>query len=63
MQTAVASRRAVVLARLDLNAVGVAYTEPATRDFGHLVPATLDLVLVVDNVALRLHVVAAFDID
>ena len=49
------------MARLDLNAVSVADTEPATRDFGHFVSATLDLVLVVDNVAFRLHVVATLN--
>src|SRR5262245_23915489 len=53
----------VVLAGSDLDAVGVADAEPALRHLGHGVAATLDLVLVVDDVPLRLQVLAAFDRD
>src|SRR5580765_378126 len=53
----------VVLAGLDLDAVGVPHAEPLLRHLRHLVAAALDLVLVVDDVALRLHVLAVLDVD
>jgi hypothetical protein len=56
-------KQSVVLPCLDLDAVGVAHPEPPTRDFGDLISATLDLVLMVDDIALGLHVLAAVNID
>src|SRR3954447_8426233 len=53
----------VVLVGRDLDAVGVPHAEPLLRHLGHLVAAALDLVLVVDDVALRLHVLALLDVD
>src|SRR5262249_770849 len=53
----------VVLLGRDLDAVGLPDAEPAFRDLGDLVAAALDLVLVVDDVALRLHVLTAVDRD
>src|SRR4051794_10196272 len=53
----------VLLAFGDLDPVGVADAEPALRYLGDVVAAPLDLVLVVDDVALRLHVLAAVDLD
>jgi hypothetical protein len=53
----------VVLSGHHLDAVGVSNPEPALRHLGDLVAAALDLVLVVDDIAFRGHVVAAFDLD
>src|SRR5262249_17784447 len=53
----------VVLARLDLDSIGVARAEPALRDLGDLLAVALDLVLVLDEVALRLQLLAALDLD
>src|SRR5262249_35594105 len=53
----------VVLVWADLDAVRVAHPEPARRHLGHLVAVALELVLVIDDVALRLEVGAALDLD
>ncbi len=53
----------VVLAGGDLDSVRVADPEPALRDLRDLVAASLDLELVVDDVALGLEVVPVLDLD
>jgi hypothetical protein len=63
MQTVTAREQRVVLPGSDLDAVGTANPEPLLRDLGDLLPVTLDLVLVVDDVALCRHVPAALDVD
>ena len=63
MHTVTARMQRVVLPGLDLDAVGVAHAEPALRHLGDRVAVALDLVLVVDDVALRLHVVPVLDVD
>src|SRR4051794_40688631 len=52
-----------VLARRDVDAVGLAHAEPLLGDLRDGVAVALDLVLVVDDVALRFHVVAVLDVD
>src|SRR5690348_9229180 len=47
----------------DLNAVGLAHAEPLLGDRRDRVTVTLDLVLVIDHVAVCLHVGAVFDVD
>jgi hypothetical protein len=42
----------------DFDTVGAPQAEPPTRNLGYLVPVALDLVFVIDDVALRLHVVS-----
>src|SRR3954469_1049610 len=46
-----------------LDPVGVTNPEPALGDLRHLVAGALDLILVVDEIALRRQVVAAVDLD
>src|SRR5205823_1174872 len=53
----------VVLAGADLDPVGVAHPEPALRDLGHLVAVPLELVFMLDDVALRLEVGATLHLD
>ena len=53
----------VVLARRDLDPVRVAHAKPALGDLADRVAVALDLVLVVDDVALRLQLAAALDLD
>src|SRR5262249_45399638 len=53
----------VVLVRRDLDTVSIPDAEPTFRHFGHLVAAPFELELVVDDVALGLHVLAAFSLD
>src|SRR4051812_4659320 len=53
----------LVLARRDLDPVGVANPEPLLRHLGHRVAVALDLVLVVDEVALGVHVMPVLDLD
>ena len=48
---------------VDLDAVGVAHAEPLLRDLGDLVAVALDLVLVIDDVAVDLQVLAVVDLD
>src|SRR4051812_3394855 len=55
--------QARVLSVLDLDAVGVSDTEPLLGDLGDLVASALDLVLMVDDVALDLQVVTVLDLD
>ena len=50
-------------ARFDLDAIGVAETEPLLRHLGDLAVVRLDLVLVVDDVAVDLQVLTAVDLD
>src|SRR3954453_3528688 len=52
-----------VLARLDVDPVGVAHSEPALRDSCDEVAVALDLVLVVDEVAFRVEVAAVLHVD
>src|SRR4029453_10390603 len=47
----------------DVDPVSVARPEPALRHLGDLLAPALDLVLVVDDVAIRLHVLATLDLD
>src|SRR5262249_17890545 len=53
----------IVLPRCDLDPICVAHPEPALRHLRDLVAVTLELVLVVDDVALRLEVSSARDVD
>src|SRR5439155_16415448 len=53
----------LVLAAPDLDPVGVAHAEPLLRDGRDDVAVALDLVLVVDEVAVRLEILAALDVD
>src|SRR3954447_19657505 len=53
----------VVLLRRDLDAVGVADAEPLLRHLRDRPAVALDLVLVVEHLALRVHVLAADDVD
>src|SRR4051812_17934525 len=52
-----------ILPLLDLDPVGVGDAEPLLRDLGDLVTVALDLVLVVDDVALHLEVLTVLDLD
>jgi hypothetical protein len=52
-----------VLALPDLDAVGVADAQPLLRHGCHDVALALDLVLVIDYVAVRLEIVAVLDVD
>ena len=63
MHTVTARRERLLVPRCDLDSVGVPDPEPALGHLRNLVAAALDLVLVVDDVPLRVHVVAAFDLD
>ena len=58
MATVMASRSSGVLPGVDLDAVGVPQPEPLLGDLGDLVAVLVDLVLVVDDVALHLQVLA-----
>src|SRR3954454_12863521 len=53
----------VVLVGLDLDPVRVAHAQPALGDLGDLLAVALDLVLVVDDVALGRQIVSALDLD
>ena len=53
----------VVLARRDFHAVRVPHPEPALRHRRDRFSVTLDLVLVVDEVALGAQLAAALDVD
>ena len=53
----------VVLARPDLDPVGVAHTEPALGDLRDRVAVALDLVLVIDDVAFRVQFAAGIEVD
>ena len=53
----------LVLAARDLDAVGVAHAEPLLGDLRDDVAVALDLVLVLDEVAAGLQVVAVLDLD
>src|SRR5207237_6860991 len=52
----------LVLTFPDLDAVGLAYPQPLLRHRRDDVPVALDLVLVVEDVALRLEVFAVLDV-
>src|SRR6266480_5485678 len=52
-----------VLTGCDLDSVGVPDPKPTLRDLGDLIALALDLVLVVDDIPLRLHVLAALNLD
>src|SRR3954470_15417204 len=52
-----------VLACRDVDAVGVAHAEPLLGNRCDRVAVALDLILVVDDVAVGLHVVAVLDVD
>ena len=54
---------AAALAVIGLTVLRVTYPEPPTRDLGDLVTVAFDLVLVIDDVPLCLHVFAAVHID
>src|SRR3954468_16888290 len=56
-------QRGIDLLAENVDAVGIAHPEPFLRDFGDLVAVLLDLVLVVDDVAVRLDVRRAVDVD
>jgi hypothetical protein len=56
MQTVIAKDEGIVLFPRDFDAVGVANAEPALRYLGDLVSVALNLVFVVNDVPLRLHV-------
>src|SRR3954469_24531736 len=53
----------VVLTWRDLDPVGVTDAEPAFRDLGDLVAVAFEAELVVEDVALRLQVGSALDLD
>src|SRR5688572_9947289 len=53
----------VVLAGRDLDAIAVADREPSLRHARDRIAIALDLVLVVDEVPLRVHVRAVLDLD
>src|SRR6478672_11471282 len=53
----------LVLSCGDLDAIRVTHAEPLLRDLRDHVVVTLDLVLVVDDVSLRLEILAALDLD
>src|SRR3954447_15447169 len=52
-----------VLTGRDVDAVGVPHAEPFLGDRGDRVAVALDLVLMIDDVPMRLHVVAVLDVD
>jgi hypothetical protein len=52
-----------VLARRNVDAIGVPHSKPLLGDRGDRVAVALDLVLVVDDVAVRFHVGAVLDVD
>src|SRR4051795_12636473 len=52
-----------VLAGRDVDAVGVTHAKPLLGDGRDRVAVALDLVLVVDDVSVRLHVGAVLDVD
>ena len=63
MATVIARIERGVLAGGDGDAVRVPHAEPLLRDRRDRVAVALDLVLVVDDVALRLHVRTVLDVD
>ena len=51
----------IILTGFDIHTVGIRQAEPFLRDFGDLVSALLDLILIVKDVALHIQVGTTFD--
>src|SRR6185437_16220442 len=53
----------IILARLDLDAIAIGHPEPLLRHLGDLMAAHLKGILMIDNVALNIHVRAVANLD